>query len=257
MTKKEKKRIVIKLGSSVLTKGGKKISFGKIEDIAIQIKILKKKYNIIIVSSGAIVSAKEQTKVKKHTLSSKQALASIGQPRLFAVYSQIFENFDLKVAQCLVTSDDFKSNKAKKNINNTFDELWNMGYIPIVNENDTVSIDEITFGDNDKLSAIVALNIGAEILILSSDVDGLYTENPYLNEKAKLVCRVETLKKIKNIKTESKSDLGTGGMSSKLEAVKYCWKEGIEVWIVNGIKNNFLIDAINKKINFTKFKKKD
>ena len=251
-----KKKIVLKIGTSTLTAGSNRISYGKIEDIARQLILLKDEYEIVLVSSGAIAAAKQFININGHNtdVDSKQAMSAIGQPKLMRIYDEIFESFDLKVAQCLMTYRDFKDETAKMNTKNTINKLWEYNYIPVINENDTVAIEEIMLGDNDKLSAFVANIIRADVLIIASDIDGLYDQNPHINKKAKLIEEVTDLEYIESFIQEKRSELGTGGMTSKIEAMKICRQENIETWIVNGGKNNFLVDALQDKISFTKFK---
>ena len=251
-----KKKIVLKIGTSTLTAKSNRISYGKIEDIARQLIYLKDKYDIILVSSGAIATAKQFVDINglDKTVDSKQAMSAIGQPKLMRIYDEIFESFGLKIAQCLMTYWDFKNETAKLNTRNTINKLLEYNYIPIINENDTVAIEEIVLGDNDKLSALVANIIKADVLILASDIDGLHDQNPHINKGAKLIEEVTDLKQIESFIQERKSELGTGGMTSKIKAVKICQQKNIEVWIVNGEKNNFLVDALQGRISFTKFK---
>ena len=251
-----KKRLVLKIGTSTLTEGTNRISYAKIEDIAKQIVTLKEEYDFILVSSGAIAMAKQFIEINDYTkkVDSKQAMAAIGQPKLMGVYDEIFSRFGLKVAQCLMTYRDFKNTVAKTNTKNTINKLLQHEYIPIINENDTVAIEEIVIGDNDKLSAFMAIVINADLLVIASDIDGLYDKNPYLNKKAKFIKEVKNLNHVKSFIEEKKSSLGTGGMTSKIQAAKICKQKNIEMWIVNGGKNNFLIDALQNKISFTKFK---
>jgi len=254
-----KQKIVLKIGSSTLTAGSDRISYGKIEDIARQIIKLGKKYQVILVSSGAIATAKQFMNISNNengkNIDSKQAMAAVGQPKLIRIYDEVFESFGLKAAQCLLTYRDFENKTARENTKNTINKLIEYDYIPIINENDTVAVEEIILGDNDKLSALVANIVRANLLVIATDVDGLYDNNPHLNPRAKLIKTVKSLEQARNYTQEKNYGLGTGGMSSKIEAVKICWKRNIPVWLVNGNKNNFLINAINNKIFFTKFEK--
>jgi len=204
-----KKRLIVKIGTSTLTLGTDRISYAKIEDVARQIVTLRKEYDIVLVSSGAIATAKQFIDIRgydKH-VDSKQAMAAIGQPKLMRIYDEVFSSFGLKVAQCLMTYRDFEDETAKINTKNTVIKLLEHEYIPIINENDTVAIQEIVVGDNDKLSALVAVIVDADILIVASDIDGLYDQNPHLNGKAKLIREVTDLKNIKTCAKEKKSNL--------------------------------------------------
>jgi len=241
-----KKKLIVKIGTSTLTQGSNRISYGKIEDIARQIVLLKKDYNVILVSSGAIATAKQFVDINgfHKQVDSKQAMAAIGQPKLMRIYDEIFSSFGLKVSQCLMTYRDFENVAAKVNTQKTIIKLLEHDYIPIINENDTVAIEEI----------VLASVIKADLLILVSDINGLYDQNPHLNKEAKFIKEVTDLKQVVSFAKEKKSDLGTGGMTSKIQAAEICKENNIEMWIVNGGKNNFLIDALHNKILFTKFR---
>lgn len=255
MMMKTKELIVLKIGSSTLTAGTKRISRGKIEDIARQLLVLQEEYDIVLVSSGAIATAKQFINIKgwENVVASKQAMSAIGQPKLMQIYYEVFSDFGLKIAQCLLTYRDFESENSKVNTLNTIVELLKHGYIPIINENDTVAVEEIILGDNDQLSAKVATLIKAQKLVLASDIDGLYDKNPHLYPEAKLIEEVLD-SSILNVNIEERSNgLGTGGMTSKIKAAKICTQADIEVLIVNGNRSNFLVNCLKKKIPFTKF----
>ncbi len=251
-----KKKIVLKIGTSTLTMGTNRISYGKIEDIARQIKDVQKDYDVVIVSSGAIATARQFVNIEGYDnkVDSKQAMSAIGQPKLFGIFEEIFESFGLRVAQCLMTNKEFLDASARINSKNTLNKLLEFNYIPIVNENDTIAIEEIMLGDNDKLSALVACVIEADRLVIASDIDGLFDSNPKINKNAKLIEQIEDLDNLDKFVEEISSELGTGGMTSKIEAMKICKQEGIEVWILNGLRENFLLNALNGKSKFTKFK---
>jgi glutamate 5-kinase len=194
-----KKKLIIKIGTSTLTAGSNRISYAKIEDLARQILVLKKDYDIVLVSSGAIATAKQFVDINgdHKYLDSKQAMAAIGQPKLMRFYDEIFGSFGLCVAQCLLTYGDFKDKTAKANTKKTINKLLEFGYIPIINENDTIATEEIVVGDNDKLSALVAVITDADLLVIASDIDGLYDKNPHLSKDAKLIQEVKNLKSVK------------------------------------------------------------
>ncbi len=252
-----KKKLIIKIGTSTLTAGTDRISFAVIESLARQIVILKEEYDIVIVSSGAIATARQFVEINgfnKH-VESKQALAAIGQTKLMELYDNIFATFGLNIAQILLTYRDFENPIANENTRNTINKLWEVDYIPIVNENDTVSIEEIVLGDNDKLSALVAVITDADLLVLVSDIDGIYTSNPHLNNDAKLIENISDLHVVGDFIQEKESTLGTGGMTSKINAANLCMSSNIEMWIVNGSHNNYIIKAMNSEIAFSRFKK--
>lgn len=248
-----KKKIVVKIGSSTLTAGTNRISYGKIEDLARQLTRLRDDYEIVIVSSGAIATAKQIMDFNGTNVHSKQALAAIGQPKLMRIYDEVFESFGLHVAQCLLTYHDFEKDITRENTKNTLKTLLENGIVPIINENDTVSAEEIILGDNDKLSALIAGIIDADILILASDIDGVFNKNPHLHSDAELIKTVSDLDEIKTFIEERDSGLGTGGMTSKLKAAEICFDNGVEMYIVNGNRNNFIEGTLNGEGNFTRF----
>ncbi len=249
-----KSKIVVKIGTSTLTAGTKKISRGKIEDIARQIERLKENYDIILVSSGAIATARQFVNIEgwENIVKSKQALSAIGQPKLMQIYSEVFGDFNLKIAQCLMTYRDFENEVSRTNTENTISELLAHNYIPVINENDTVAVEELILGDNDKLSAMVANLMDADKLIIASDIDGLFDKNPKLYNDAKLITEISDLKSINQFIEENDDGLGTGGMTSKINAVRICFEKSITVYIVNGAKSNFIEDSLNDTMGFTK-----
>lgn len=251
-----KKKLIIKIGSSTLTKGSPKIKRGKIEDVAQQIESLKAHYHIAIVSSGAVAAARQfidLTGRDLNNLALKQALAAIGQPALMKIYQEVFADFNLQVAQCLLTYYDFNNEASNQNILNTIEALWENDYIPIINENDTVATEEIRFGDNDKLAALTAGLVQADLCILASDIDGLYTADPNLYPEANFIHTVDNIDSIRHLAGETASNLGSGGMRSKLVAAEICKEASVEMWIVNGQQDNFLLEAFESKRAFTRF----
>lgn len=250
-----KKTLILKIGSSTLTAGSNRISRGKIEDIARQITQLQSEYNIAIVSSGAIATAKHFIEVNAWQRSqSRQALSAIGQPILMQIYNEIFRDFGIASAQCLLTYRDFDNYDAKENIKNTLFDLFKNNFVPIINENDTIAVDEIVFGDNDKLSAYVANLISADLLMLASDIDGLFDKNPQKYEDAVLIQRIDDINMCqKYIDEKTENQLGTGGMTSKIQAAEVCSQKATQMWIVNGGYNNFILDTIQNKTQHTRF----
>ncbi len=250
-----KKKLVLKIGTSTLTNGTNLISRGKIEDIGRQILFLREDYEIVLVSSGAIAAAKQRINIVDpgKLVESKQAMAAIGQPLLMRIYSEIFSDFGIFTAQCLMTYRDFENETSRKNTLNTIEELLKYGYVPVINENDTTAVEEIILGDNDKLSALVAALIKADLLVIASDIDGIFDKNPHIHSNAKLISEISNIEEAKKLVEERDSGLGTGGMNSKLEAAMICQKENIETWIVGGGRGNFLADALAGKITCTKF----
>lgn len=250
-----KKKLIIKIGTSTLTAGTNRISFAVIESLARQILELKNSYEVVIVSSGAIATARQFVEINGYhkNIDSKQAMAAIGQTKLIEIYDTIFRTFGLNIAQILLTYHDFESSVASENTRNTIKKLWEADYIPIVNENDTVSYEEIVLGDNDKLSSLVATITEADLLVLVSDIDGIFDQNPHLHSNAKLITDVTELNAVTSFIEEKNTTLGTGGMSSKIYAAEICMKNSVEMWIVNGQRPNYILNAIKGEIPFTRF----
>lgn len=249
---KNKKRIVIKIGSSSLThpESGD-LNLLKIERLVRIICDLKGAgKEVVLVSSGAIAVGRRALRCENRParLALKQAFAAVGQARLMMVYQKLFAEYNQVAAQVLLTKDTMVHDGSRYNAQNTFDELLLLGAVPVVNENDTVSTSEIplvdNFGDNDRLSAIVAALIGADLLILLSDIDGLYSDDPRKNKDAKFIGLVReiTPKLLKMGKAESGSDVGTGGMAAKLAAARIATDSGSDMVIANGRE----VDVIQK-----------
>ncbi|MDD2314092.1 MAG: glutamate 5-kinase [Proteiniphilum sp.] len=250
-----KKKLIIKIGTSTLTAGTNRISFAVIESLARQIVELKNSYEVVIVSSGAIATARQFVEINGYhkNVDSKQAMAAIGQTKLIELYDTIFRTFGLNIAQILLTYRDFENPVAIENTRNTINKLWQVDYIPIVNENDTVSFEEIVLGDNDKLSALVATITEADLLVLVSDIDGIFDHNPHLHPEARLITEVTDLDSITSCIEEKNSTLGTGGMSSKVYAAEICMQNGVEMWIVNGQRSRYIMRAMKGEIPYTRF----
>jgi glutamate 5-kinase len=252
MGKSDKKRILLKIGSNVLTKETNQISKGKIEDIANQISALQDEYEFVIVSSGAIAAAKQFVNLDGKEITIKQALAAIGQPRLMQIYHDIFKDSALLTSQCLLSYSDFEKEQSKINIINTINILVENNYIPIVNENDTVATDEIKFGDNDKLGALTAVLLNVDLFIIATNTDGIYTKESMVNNNALTIKSTSDIGSLKNEIGASISLHGTGGMATKILAAEIAQSANIETWIVNGLKENFIMNAVNDTIGFTK-----
>ena len=248
---KDKKRIVVKIGSSSLThKETGLLDFVKLEKLVRVLTNLRNQgKEVILVSSGAIAVGRKKLGLAKDdmTLSRKQACAAVGQAQLMMTYQKIFSEYNQPVAQILLTKITMMQEENKKIAENTFLELLKLGVIPIVNENDTVSTYEIQFGDNDRLSALVTALTGADLLILLSDIDGLYTDDPNVNKDAKFVEVVEKLDDdyMNMGKETSSSQVGTGGMSAKLVAAKIATYSGADMVIANGAD----VDIVNAIMN--------
>lgn len=241
---KGKKRIVIKIGSSSLMhENTDRLNLLKIEKLVRTLVDIKNSgRDVVLVSSGAIAVGRNAIGLdcKPSELPVKQACAAIGQAKLMMVYQKIFAEYNALAAQVLMTKNTVLNKTNRLNARNTFDELLKLHAIPIVNENDTISTYEIeqlnTFGDNDRLSAIVSAIIGADLLILLSDIDGLYSDDPNSNPDAKFIECVDTLddKTLDMGKDSSKSSVGTGGMAAKLVAAKIATYSGADMVITNG-----------------------
>jgi len=244
------KKILIKVGSAVLTgKDGLdlKIIDAFVRDMS---NLVKKGYSIVLVTSGAIVSGKHRMNIteKLKSIPEKQAAAAIGQGRLMRVYSKSFEKNGLYVAQILLTLSDVTDRQRYLNIRNTLSVLTEWGAIPIINENDTVAVDEIKFGENDNLAAMIANIIEADLFINLTSIDGLYDANPTVSKKAKLIRVVsEFSEEIESAATAETSSAGTGGMKSKVQAAKKVTSIGIPCIIAPGKQKNVLTDIMAGK----------
>ena len=241
---KGKQRIVIKIGSSSLThpKTGQ-LDLIKLEILVREVSNLRNQgKDVVLVSSGAIMVGRNTIGLKERPekASVKQACAAIGQAKLMMIYQKLFAEYNQIAGQVLITKNTFLNNVNRINAQNTFSELLNMGVIPVVNENDTISTYELEFvnqfGDNDTLSAIVATMINADLLILLSDIDGLYTDDPNLNKKARFIDTVESVDSalLKMGKDSTSTDMGSGGMRTKLSAAQVATSAGADMIIANG-----------------------
>lgn len=251
------KRIVVKVGTSTLTYDTGKINLRRINDLArVLSDLCNKGHEVILVSSGAIGVAigKLGLKEKPADTKVKQSLAAVGQCELMALYDRMFSEYHNTVAQILLTRSDVDIAKRKQHTTDTFNTLLDMGIIPIVNENDTVSVEEIEFGDNDSLSAIVARLVNADLLVLFSDIDGLFDSDPHKNPDAHLISKVQNIADIENLAGGAGSKLGTGGMATKIEAAKIANSAGISMLITNGTHIDSLYDIIDGKEVGTLFK---
>jgi len=237
---KDKQRIIIKIGSSSLTHAATgALDLTKLEILVREISNIRNMgKDVILVSSGAIAvgSSTAGFERKPVDIAEKQACAAIGQAKLMMIYQKLFSEYGQMAAQILITKFTITNPVSRNNAYNTFDELLKLGAIPIVNENDTVSTDEIQFGDNDNLSAMVASLIGADLLILLSDIDGLFTDDPHQNPSAEFIDTVEEINDslFHMGKSTSGSGIGTGGMSAKLSAAQIAVSSGADMIIANG-----------------------
>ncbi len=263
---KDKKRIIVKIGSSSLThlETGS-LNLEKMERLVRILTDLRNQgKDVILVTSGAIAVGRKalglQERPKERSV--KQACAAVGQASLMMVYQKLFAEYNQVAAQILMTKYTMINDISRINAKNTFGELFKMGVIPIVNENDTVSTEELDldFGDNDTLSAIVTALVEGDLLILLSDIDGLYTDDPHKNKEAKLISCVTDINEVINMAKASASDVGTGGMTTKLSAAGIATASGADMVITNGdnVRNiNHIIEGNEAGTLFVANKKQD
>ncbi len=249
---KNSKTIVIKIGSSLLVGQDKKVRKKWLSSFAKDIKQLKlNNQKVVIVSSGAIALGCKKMNYNKQNLKldKSQAIASIGQIELMNLFSETFSKYKLNISQILLTLEDTEERRRSMNAKRTFDNLFKLNFIPIVNENDTIATSEIKYGDNDRLASRVAQITNADTLILLSDVDGLYTKNPKKFKDAKLIKKINNLDRdIQNINIKGMTKLGSGGMNTKIEAAKICNLAGCNMVIASGLHLNPInhIESKNK-----------
>jgi len=244
----EKKRIVVKIGSSSLTNSKGEIDYEKIQDHVEAIaKLVKQGHEVLLVSSGAVAAGfrKLGYPTRPVTLKGKQAAAAVGQSLLIQLYAEQFAQYGITTAQVLLTRTDFSNKERYKNAFATFSELLERSILPIINENDTVSVTELTFGDNDMLSALVSGLVHADQLIILTDINGFYDDNPLKNPKAKRIDRLtEITDEMLQLAKGAGSKVGTGGMQSKLLAARTALRAGVKVFIGKGSGPDKLIDIL-------------
>ena len=254
------KRIVVKVGSSTLTHKSGLLNLKKIDTLARVLSDLNNAgHDVILVSSGAIAAGRGKMHMseKPSSLEEKQALASIGQCELMYIYDKFFSQYSKSVGQLLYTKRVIEDETLRKNASNTLERLLKYNVIPIINENDSVATDEITYGDNDTLSAISAKLVNANLLILLSDIEGLYDKNPAYHKDARKIDVVyEINDEIMAMAEDTSSDVGTGGMITKLQAAKIATDSGCDMVIANGENANILYDIVDGKNCGTLFKAK-
>jgi len=253
-------RLIVKLGTSLLTGGSNQLSLDMMSGLVAQLARLHKQgMELLIVSSGAIAAGREKLGLpKEHRgIPFKQVLASVGQGRLMNVYDQLFTRHNITVAQALLTKADLADRAGYLNARNTLLALLELKVLCIVNENDVVAVDEIQeakFGDNDNLSAMVANLVDADLLLVLSDVAGLYTADPYRNPDASLIPLVEKIDtEIEGLVTDTSSTLGTGGMATKIEAAKLAIASGVTVIIADGREKDIILNVAEGKKIGTRF----
>ena len=251
-------RIVVKVGTSTLAHSTGNINIRHVEELCKVMSDLKNAgHEMILVSSGAIGMGvgKLSLKEKPQDMPTKQAAAAVGQCELMYAYDKLFSEYNHTVAQILLTGLDLEDSERYHNIQNTMNRLLELNVLPIINENDTVSTQEIAVGDNDTLGAIVAVSMKADLLVLLSDIDGLYTADPHKDENAELISLVtEITPEIEALGGGTGSMLGTGGMATKLNAAKLCMSKGTDMIIANGSNPSVLYDIVDGEKIGTRFK---
>jgi glutamate 5-kinase len=254
---RDRNTIVIKIGTNILTDRLRGINRARIAGIARSVAHLQSTGNrVALVSSGAIGAGVAALRLRERprTMPEKQATAAVGQPILMEAYQSAFKEQNCAVAQILLTKDDFVNRSRFLNARNTLRVLFEKNVVPIINENDTVATEEIKLGDNDNLSALVANLIGADLLIILSDVDGLFSDDPSHNRDAKLIPLVEKItSQIEKLAKKSRDELGTGGMITKIQAAKHCVSSGIAMIITNGNDPRALLDVFSGDFKGTLF----
>jgi glutamate 5-kinase len=245
------RRIVVKVGSSILASVGRGLLYDVFSHLTKEISDLKRQgYEIVLVSSGAIAAGMEKLgyKTRPQAITQKQATAAVGQTRLMKIYEDYFSRYQQMVAQILLTHDDLSHRRRFLNARNTLLTLLELGIIPIINENDTVVVDEIKFGDNDNLSALITNLIGADLLIILTDIDGLCDSDPRVNPHARCIPLVEEIDAdLDGIVAETKSEISVGGMISKIQAARKASRFGIPTVVARGTKEGVLHQILKGK----------
>jgi glutamate 5-kinase len=248
---KDKKKIVVKVGTSLLAYENGKINLQRMEKL---VRVLADLSNsgreVVLVSSGAVGVGLGMVGLenKPDNLVMKQALAAIGQVGLIRLYQKFFDEYNKTVAQVLLTRDGIENSLRRKNARNTLNQLIEMGIIPVVNENDTVITDEIEFGDNDTLSAAVATLIQADLLLILTDTDGVFTADPHIHQSARKVPKVmKASDDLKDIDLGGSSKMGSGGMVSKIAAAELCREHNVDVVIADGADPSSIMDVLEGK----------
>lgn len=265
MATKNKLRIVIKIGSNLITENENILNYEVIKNLCNQIAAIQKDHNqVIVVSSGAVAAGSQylskfekEININNNSIVQKQLLASIGQPILMNAYEKYFSQSSIMISQALLSREDFENRLGYLNIRNTLSELLSLNVVPIINENDVVSTEELidrAYGDNDRLSAMVSNAIDADLLILLGTIDGLYTSDPNIDKKAKKIGIVENITdEIINYAQGSIDGIGSGGMASKIQAANISINSGTEMYIASGLENDVIKRIISGEIIGTKF----
>ena len=250
-------RIVVKIGTSTLAYATGQLNIRRVEALCKTMSDVRNAgHELILVSSGAIGMGvgKLGLRARPRDIPTKQAAAAVGQCELMYIYAKLFSEYHHTVAQLLITADNLSNETRHANFTNTLNRLLELGVVPVINENDTVATDEIVIGDNDTLAARVAESVGANLLVLLSDIDGLYTADPHEDPTAKLLPVVRRVDdSIRALAGVSSTDQGTGGMVTKLRAAEICLSCGCEMVIANGNEPTLLYDIVAGKPVGTRF----
>lgn len=250
-------RIVVKIGTSTLAYATGQLNIRRVEELCKTMSDIRNAgHELILVSSGAIGMGvgKLGLRARPQDIPTKQAAAAVGQCELMYVYDKLFSEYHHTVAQLLITADNLSNETRHANFTNTLNRLLELGAVPVINENDTVATDEIVIGDNDTLAAMVAESVEANLLVLLSDIDGLYTADPHADPTARLLPVVHRVDDgIRALAGVSSTDQGTGGMVTKLRAAEICLNCGCEMVIANGREPTLLYDIVEGKPVGTRF----
>ena len=250
-------RIVVKIGTSTLAYATGQLNIRRVEELCKTMSDIRNAgHELILVSSGAIGMGvgKLGLRTRPRDIPTKQAAAAVGQCELMYIYDKLFSEYHHTVAQLLITADNLSNETRHANFTNTLNRLLELGAVPVINENDTVATDEIVIGDNDTLAAMVAESVGANLLVLLSDIDGLYTADPHADPTARLLPVVHRVDDgIRALAGVSSTDQGTGGMVTKLRAAEICLNCGCEMVIANGRESMLLYDIVEGKPVGTRF----
>ena len=250
-------RIVVKIGTSTLAYATGQLNIRRVEELCKTMSDIRNAgHELILVSSGAIGMGvgKLGLRTRPRDIPTKQAAAAVGQCELMYIYDKLFSEYHHTVAQLLITADNLSNETRHANFTNTLNRLLELGAVPVINENDTVATDEIVIGDNDTLAAMVAESVEADLLVLLSDIDGLYTADPHADPTAKLLPVVHRVDDgIRALAGVSSTDQGTGGMVTKLRAAEICLNCGCEMVIANGSEPTLLYDIVEGKPVGTRF----
>lgn len=255
------KRIVVKVGTSTLTYSTGKLNFNRIEKLVRELSDLQNQgKEIILVTSGAVGAGMDRLGLKERpkSIPEKQALAAVGQGILMHTYEKLFAEYGQMVAQVLLTRENSVKHKQYSNCRNALLTLLKMGVIPVINENDAVAVDELKIGDNDTLSATVATLVDADVLIILSDIDGVYTANPQTDKSAKLISEIiDITPEVESLAGGAGSKLGTGGMYTKIQAAKIAVNSGVAMIIASGGQDAIVRNIIEGKVYGTIFPAKE